>query len=422
MTNCTYSGLVPLLLTASICAQIGGNGSDGPFTPTANTVIDTTANGGLFQFTVVTIPAGVTVTITGPSSATILSRGRVDIAGTLSANGASLGFNSNYVPGEGGPGGFRGGQGGLSFGSQWYGNNGLGPGGGGGAILSTQATKGGGGGGHATAGQPGSSPWGGGAGGAAYGASLPFDHTGGSGGGGGYQIGYANQYCGAGGGGALAILANDVIEIAGTVSADGGDSEFLVTGMAVSGPFGGGGGGGAILLRSLSDVRVLAGGTVSARGGVGINLLFSGLRIPSGGDGFVRIDAYGRTPLLQGTVTPTPLVVALPGLAALTPAQLGNPFRLAAASLPGDLVLFFLSFNGANVPLPPYGTISIDLSAYWFLGWDVPLPGNDPLAYHDIAIPNNPSFVGLNLHCQAVNLVTAAPEPRLSNAVVGVVQ
>src|SRR5258707_9934343 len=111
-------------------AQIGGDGHDGPFTPASNTVLDTTMNGGRFEFTLVAIPPGVTVTVRGPYAAQVLSQGPVDVDGTLSADGASLGFNSNYAPGGGGPGGFAGGQGGLSFGSQWYGMNGQGPGGG----------------------------------------------------------------------------------------------------------------------------------------------------------------------------------------------------------------------------------------------------------------------------------------------------
>lgn len=420
MPHATTILFLPLLLTAPCLAQIGGNGSDGAFAPVANTTLDTANHGGVFQFTSVAIPAGVIVTIQGPNAATILCQGRVDIAGTLTADGASLGFNSNYSPGAGGPGGFAGGQGGLSFGGTWYSDPGLGPGAGGGVYPSTQTSKGGGGGGHATAGQPGSSPWGGGPGGAAYGAVLPFALQGGSGGGGGYQIGYSHQYCGAGGGGALAILADDVITVSGTVSANGGDSEFLVTGMAVSGPFGGGGAGGALLLRSSSDVRVLAGGTLSARGGVGINLLFSGLRIPSGGDGFLRVDTIGHAATLQGAATPAPTPVVLPHLYAPQSPQPGAVYPLRAATVPGDLVLFYLAFQGASIPLPPYGTLGVDPSA-WFLGWDIALPGIDPQTGHDLFVPNAPVFHGQSLHCQALGLSTALGQPRLSNALVAVV-
>jgi hypothetical protein len=44
-----------------------GNGSDGVFNPTSNVLIDTTINGGIFNYTSFTIPAGVTVTARGPS-------------------------------------------------------------------------------------------------------------------------------------------------------------------------------------------------------------------------------------------------------------------------------------------------------------------------------------------------------------------
>ena len=326
-----HSFLVALLCAAPAMSQIGGNGSDGALAPTSNITLNTASNGGVFQFTQITIPSGVTVTLTGPNAATLLSQGPVNIAGTLTANGTSLGFNSNYTPGAGGPGGFAGGQGGLSFGSQWYGNIGQGPGGGFGPNPSTQPTKGGGGGGHATAGQPGSSPWGGGGGGAAYGSSFPFDLVGGSGGGGGYQIGFPNQYCGAGGGGALAILSDNIIQVSGTVSADGGNSEFLVTGTATSGPFGGGGAGGTILLRSTDDVVVLPGGNVTAVGGVGINLLFGGLQIPSGGSGFIRIDVLGGSPTLQGTVNPAPVQISLPSIRTTSSPQIGTTYRIGAS-------------------------------------------------------------------------------------------
>ena len=116
--NATRRSLLSVLLCSSpALGQIGGNGSDGPFAPTSNITLNTSANGGVFQFTYVTIPAGVTVTLVGPNSATILSQGAVDISGTLNANGASLGFNTNNAPGAGGPGGFAGGQGGLAFGA-----------------------------------------------------------------------------------------------------------------------------------------------------------------------------------------------------------------------------------------------------------------------------------------------------------------
>jgi hypothetical protein len=413
--------LLALLCSSPVLGQIGGNGSDGPLAPTSNLTLNTSTNGGVFQFTHVTIPAGVTVTLVGPNPATILSQGAVDISGTLNANGTSLGFNTNNVPGAGGPGGFAGGQGGLAFGGQWYGTNGQGPGGGYGPNPSTQPTKGGGGGGHGTAGQPGSSPWGGGAGGAAYGASLPFDLVGGSGGGGGYQIGYPSQYCGAGGGGALAIISDNIIQVAGTVSANGGNSEFLVTGTATSGPFGGGGAGGAILLRSSDDVAVLPGGVVTAIGGVGINLLFGGLQIPSGGEGLIRIDVLGSTPTIQGTVQPAPLLASLPSLRTTATPQIGTTWRVYCATLPGDIVFFFLAFQGANIPLPPFGTLLIDPSA-GLLGSDMASPGIDPLAHADLVIPNNPVFIGFQLHSQAMILFAHPSTPQLTNAVVGVVQ
>src|SRR5262245_22131376 len=71
--------LVILGLLAACCwcdrypAQIGGNGSNGPLAPFAvETLLDTTANGGVFQFTSVNIRAGTTVRFVGPNPAIVL--------------------------------------------------------------------------------------------------------------------------------------------------------------------------------------------------------------------------------------------------------------------------------------------------------------------------------------------------------------
>ena len=64
-----------------------GNGSDGAFAPTSNVLIDTTVNGGVFNYTSFTIPAGVTVTARGPNPLVIKCLGDVTIDGVLDLKG-----------------------------------------------------------------------------------------------------------------------------------------------------------------------------------------------------------------------------------------------------------------------------------------------------------------------------------------------
>ncbi len=62
----------PFLFGAPVMAQVYGNGAHGALAPVTDVTLDTTANGGVFQFTSITIPAGVTVHLTGSNPATLL--------------------------------------------------------------------------------------------------------------------------------------------------------------------------------------------------------------------------------------------------------------------------------------------------------------------------------------------------------------
>jgi hypothetical protein len=101
----------PLVLVAALAlssithAQIGGDGSDGAFVPDKDTTIDTTWKKGIFNFTKIVIPNGVTVTVKGPNPAFLYCTGVVIIDGTLnaSANGQ-----------DPGPGGGKGGGPGVA--------------------------------------------------------------------------------------------------------------------------------------------------------------------------------------------------------------------------------------------------------------------------------------------------------------------
>ena len=116
----------------------GSTGADGALNPTVNTQLQLPPS-GIFNFTSVNIPSGVTVTFkknTTNTPVTILASGSVTIDGLLNVSGLSStnvgaagdgNIGDDGVPGAGGPGGFDGGRGGSPQGS---GGNGLGPGGG----------------------------------------------------------------------------------------------------------------------------------------------------------------------------------------------------------------------------------------------------------------------------------------------------
>jgi len=190
-----------LVLTVVFTAIIGGGhalaqtfnsgstGADGAFNPTTSTTLALPPD-GVFNFTTINIPAGVTVVFTRNAAntpITLLATGNVVIAGTINLSGSPGGppvIGATVVGSNGGPGsagGFSGGTGGDGVLSN-TGGTGLGPGGGTGGTFSQSAIGGGGGGGFSG---PGSAGKLGTAGGTAYGTPSLLPLIGGSGGGGG---------------------------------------------------------------------------------------------------------------------------------------------------------------------------------------------------------------------------------------------
>lgn len=375
-------------LVGPTVAQIGGNGSDGVFAPTVDVVLPT--NRGAYNFQSITIPAGVTVTLQGSQPALVYSQGQVSIDGVLHAGG---GHAVSGTPGSGGPGGFAGGPPMLA---------GAGPGGGvGGYFQTSLLSTNGSGGGHATPGGPGRLV----RGGSAYGTDLPFELVGGSGGGGGA---FAAAGAGGGGGGVLVVLSDGPVTIRGTVSARGGDP------WAYPGYEGGGGAGGSILVRSVLMVTVASSATVDARGGVAS---------AAGGDGFVRLDAFGGAPQVAGSVTPAPRLLALPDLRATNTPVVGGTWRLQALTAPNDRAMLFLSAGLVSIPFPPFGTLRLDPVAGIVLVAAATAPaGIDPIAGLAVPIPGDPRLVGLTFHGQAVNLLTTLPTPRFTGVVSGTIR
>jgi hypothetical protein len=218
-------------LTAS-AFDSGSTGADGAFNPSVNTELQLPPD-GIFNFTAVNIPNGVTVTFKRNAANTpvvilaqgaVLVEGIIDVSGKAGAPtgpGASDGGDppDDGLPGEGGPGGFAGGRGGVRSGTVLLGGNGLGPGGGAGGDFGScychpGLAFGGGPASYSTAGLSTSCA----APGQVYGNALLRPFVGGSGGGGGYAVGSG----GGAGAGAIPIAASGEIRIDGAINAYGG--------------------------------------------------------------------------------------------------------------------------------------------------------------------------------------------------------
>lgn len=189
------------LLPAMAVGQLnsGSNGSDGALNPTTNIVINMADHpDGIYQYMLVNIPSGVTVTFIPNANNTPvvwLVQSNCVINGTVDLSGQSP---SGAAGGLGGPGGYRGGTGGPSP------TAGQGPGGG----LSQ-----GGVGGNASFGSQGQTTQGVEPG-PTYGNSFLIPLLGGSGGGG---TSFVGAIGGSGGGGSILIAASGQVEINGNM-------------------------------------------------------------------------------------------------------------------------------------------------------------------------------------------------------------
>jgi hypothetical protein len=296
----------------------GSTGADGALNPSTNTTLQVPPS-GVFNFTTINIPSGVTVTFTPNASnspVTILTTGDVSISGIIDVKGkAGVIGNSGGLGGAGGAGGFRGGSGSNQSGVN--GGGGFGPGGGGGGTgISTAATVAGGGS-FGTAGGTNSGP--------TYGTTVLLPEVGGSGGGGGASGGSGTGGGGGGGGGAilLASSGNITFTTGSQITADGGAGGAAVN-VLNGGGGGGGGSGGAIRLIA----NTISGfSSVLARGGSGSFGAVS-MTAASGGKGRIRIEAF--TMSLSGTIDP-PASSGLPTVVALT-----NPPTLQITSVAGQ--------------------------------------------------------------------------------------
>lgn len=344
-----------LALAGPVSAQTftsGSTGADGAFSPTCAptpcTVTVALPPSGVFHYTTVTLPAGVTVLYTKNAAntpVTILATSDVTLAGVLNLDG-ELGRNaitglSPNPPGEGGPGGFRGGHG-AAVGAPP--GNALGPGGG--VFIPGQ-------------GSAGLFPVDSGVVGT-YGAPSTFVSLlplfGGSGGSGSVVIGPTQTgYSGAGGGGAVVIASSTTITLAAgsLMTAKGGNG--FVFGQFFCGLDGGGGSGGAIrlvapLVTGTGTLRV-TGGTVQCAA--------------TGGAGRVRVEAFSFTGF-----NPT----VIPDITQFPYSQVFTPGPVTAASNPALVTLPTLTITAVGGVAPP----AVPAASYATA--DVSLPQGTPSA------------------------------------------
>lgn len=349
----------------------GSTGADGAFNPAVNKPLQLPPS-GIFNFTSVNIPAGVTVKVLRNAANTpvvILATSDVTIAGTLDVNGqdapgigaAGTGdVGDDGQPGKGGVGGFDGGKGGAPN-IIGFGGAGLGPGGGDPGVLLSMtycynyypAATGGAGGGFGGPGggvgetpydcpqgtppwryQPGRS--------LAYGSSLLLPLIGGSGGGGGGGgVTFAGGG-GGGGGGAILIASSAAVNISGALIVNGGAGASVAGGG--TGGTGGGGSGGAIRIMAST---ITGNGTISAAGGAaggGQTAYFPSQSNSNAGPG-----AAGRIRLEADTITRTAATTPLASVDVPGPIFLANRPTLAISSV-------------AGVAAPPNPTGSADIT------------------------------------------------------------
>lgn len=343
-----------LVFTSAAAAQSinsGSNGSDGALdlssTPKGSTVVFSPSNYqgnqhniNVFNFTGITIPAGVTLRVStlqtnGPVY--WLVSGNVDIEGTIDLSGQA-GFSS--VPSidtrmratDAGAGGYAGGVGGTTDGSSSTANEplaqpGNGPGGGAGATLNGLCN------GYA----------GPGSGGTFSGNNTLIPLVGGSGGGGGmFQGTLGTQPFGAdggAGGGALLIASSGTLTINGTVNANGGagGSGGKTSACFYNPPSGDGGGGSGGAIR-LAASTIAGTGTVTAAGGAGSSANSS---TSNGGNGVVRLETYTST--FTGTVAGTKIVAP--------PLQIFLPIS-------AQPTVSVVSVGGVTAPQTPMGSFT----------------------------------------------------------------
>jgi hypothetical protein len=376
-------GLV-LALAAGAAAQpfsSGSTGADGAYvanvsgdfdpnnltatctTCTSNNVVNAAAD-NVFNFTTITINAGITVRLRASKVRNMpvfwLATGNVAISGTLNLTG-DTGYtldasNPTQIaqirrPAEPGAGGYYGGlgaRGGIGP------EAGAGPGGGAPGLNNAANTCYGGSGSFITAGFGGSyNPTGVGP---TYGNTYLVPLYGGSGGGGGWgSVANTTGGGGGGGGGAIRIVSTTQITVTGAINANGGSFGTVSNGSGFC--QGGPGAGGAIHL-----IAPTIGGAGPLNAVSGINPSSQSVN-----NGYVRFNVTNYS--YTGTIDNSLAGVNAPNNTT-SYAFVGPLYNVPANSTISQPSLVLTQVNGINVPNPPVGA---------YLTPDVQINANTPV-------------------------------------------
>ena len=293
---------------------------------------------GVWRFSKISIPKGMVLRFKKNATNTPvcwLATGNVEINGIIDLSGENAWNTTNptlikRMSPKGGPGGFDGGRGGITFeeSGKYSGMPGVGPGGGDPAFEGNQGNDwvGKNGGFTGSADSSGKTT-------SVYGNSYLKPLIGGSGGGGGKSSQSKNDGApGGGGGGAIFIASSRDILLNGQILANGGDG-------ALMGDFpSGAGSGGAI--RLVAD-RVTGSGILSAKSGIGGLELHqpNPNRVPTGR---IRIEAYERDLANTKPHSPTPFQA---------PPMAESPIKSFGA-------LRVASVSGQNIAQPSSGDVN----------------------------------------------------------------
>ncbi len=313
------------LLLAQGSFNSGSNNSDGPLDLTGQQgtiwFYPTNYPGnqhalGIFNWTYITIPSGVTLKLSGFITGMplyFLASGNVNVQGTIDVSGTKGADHTtdvaNRIPAAPGAGGYTGGVGGDYLSPTHFpGESGNGQGGGAGAGLSVGYGRGG-----------------------VFSASLYLIPLVGGSGGGGAMGGDVYAPGGGGGGGALMIASSTSITVNGTMSSNGGSGGVYANYTA-----GGGSGGG---IRLVSNT-ITGAGTLTAQGGAACPTCGT-----SGGPGTVRLEAYTNS--FTGTINGN--------VARSTPYQLLLPTA-------GQSTIQVTSINGTPIHANPFQFPDIEIN------------------------------------------------------------
>lgn len=379
-----FLALLLLPVTHACAYNSGSTGADGAFNPVVDAEVVLPPD-GIFNYTTINIPAGVTVTfkknqvntpVTWLATGNVTIDGKVILSGTNSADIGAAGDGSigdDGLPGLAGPGGFDGGVGGGS--NSQLGSSGFGPGRGfpatgSGTYTTTTYGCGGAGAGYSVTGANSGSQisaavnWcyvskDGATGGGEYGNLDVLPLIGGSGGGGASGGFTTSGSGGGGGGGGILIASSTTVTVNGDLRADGGNSGS--TNSASGGGSGGAGAGGAIRIIATT---VAGNGVISANAGAAGTVVIPGYSWPSfskggnGSDGRIRLEAENFTRTTGTTPSyslATPGDLFVPGLPGVRITEVAAVTAPAIPTGNADIVLPITTSNPVTVNLASNG-------------------------------------------------------------------